>query len=633
MAQTFIVKSVDASTVGASLGLRVEDATQSLGSGAVQRILTPPYDPQRLVELFEHSSALNPAVTAIVANVHECGYRFEPVLDFSNANSAKQLRVAMMQERITKYRRERRVYTHKDVVPTDAEVELRRADIEMEMEIERCRLEAFFSACCPFSTFGSLRASICRDELVTGNAYVEIIRDESGEVSQLHWLKSAGMRLGFWTHTANGMVDVVEVEYPQRTTPITVETVNVQRPFRVFVQVGFSNTSFTHFKEFGDPRVVSSRTGRVCTDESPLATDEPEAHEVLWFMSPSQRIDTPYGTPVWIGAMPLVTGAMYAQLVNENHFNHKGIPQAFLFVDGADETAVNSLRENLRIQLQEIQDLSKYHALVIVGASSQSEDPNARVTFKVEPMRANIQDDALFQKYDAQCHKHIWMQFRIPPMLLGSAEDLNRATSDNVIRFAEGQVFGPMRQRFDDQINLLLLLGLGIRYMRFVSNSPVQRNPKDMSDMIEAAGKVGALSINQVLGLHSDQFNTNYNRIDEVWADMPIAIVKSRLTNDHDPSVAMDATTQPSEDGTSTTTKTPDKALNSEQEIAPSMRPNAQAMTDDERDAYVAELGEKTRLLREALAGSTWKSREIQTSKGLALILPYAEARLHASPP
>ena len=71
----FLVKGIETPTVAASMGLRVEDATQSLGTGAVQRILVPPYDPQHLIELFEHSSALNPAVTAIVANVHECGYR------------------------------------------------------------------------------------------------------------------------------------------------------------------------------------------------------------------------------------------------------------------------------------------------------------------------------------------------------------------------------------------------------------------------------------------------------------------------------------------------------------------------------------------------------------------------------
>ena len=623
----FLVKGIETSTVAASMGLRVEDATQSLGTGAVQRILVPPYDPQRLVELFEHSSALNPAVTAIVANVHECGFRFEPTIDFSNANSTKTLRVAMMRERMEQYRRAGKPYRRDDLLPTDEEVEERREEIELEIDLERAKLDAFFSSCCPFSTFGALRSLLCRDELITGNAYVEVIRDNEGEVCQFHLLKSAGMRLGFWTRSdGTAQVDEVEIEYPRRTSAISTETVMIRRPMRIFVQVGFGNTSFTYFKEFGDPRVISAKTGKVYKEGERMSSDDSPAHELIWFAAPSQRIDTPYGIPVWAGAMPLVTGAMYSQLVNESHFNHKGIPQAFLFVSGADQAAVEALRENLRIQLQEIQDLNKYHALIVVAATSQSDNPDADVTFKIEPMRQAVKDDALFQKYDAQCHKHIWMQFRIPPMLLGSAEDLNRATSDNVIRFAESQVFGPMRQRFDDVINLLLTLGLGIRYLRFVSNSPVQRNPKDVADMSKIAADVGAMSINHHLALASEQFNTPLNRVDQWWADIPMMIVRGMITNH----VVPDA--RPA--GTSAqvpATLAPTQPANALQEAPPVQESTSGT---GETEAYVRELNERIQALREQMAGGRLeKATPILTSKGMALVLPYADAYAHAVNP
>jgi len=625
----FIVKGIEGATIAPTLSTKVEDATHALGSGVVQRVLTPPYDPLKMVELYEHSSILQPAIGAIVANVHDCGYRFEPIIDLANTTTTKILKTAMMAERIAAFKKSKKLYTRADVVPTDAEVEERRQDIEMEMDLERLRVESFFSACCPFSSFAEFREGLCRDLLITGNAYFEIIRDESGDVAQFCWLRSAAMRLGFWTHTNNSQVDLVRASYPQRVG-IHLENVYSERPFRVFVQVGFANTNYTYYKEFGDPRMISASSGRVIPDGKKIPKGDQLAHEVVWLKSPSLRIDTPYGLPIWVGAMALVTGSIYSQRVNESHFNHKAIPQAFLFISGASKEAVQALEENLQAKLLEIQDLDKYHSVVLIAATASGDDPTAEVTFKVEPMRKAIKDDALFQEYDANCHKLAWMQFRVPPMLMGAAEDLNRATSDNVIRFAEGQVFGPMRERFDSIINQILIMGLGIRYLKFVSNSPVQRNPKDVAEMTKLASDVGALSVNQLLMQFAEAFNSPYNRIEQPWADVPTMLFKGQITNGVLPLVEYPTfNVSTGTKGTSTTTRLPSSAPESASPTTPSVpQPPKEGAPPMDPSAETPDLQSQAHALKQQIEammrerGSLTGPTEIDTPQGKALLVP-----------
>lgn len=484
-------------------------------AGAIE----PPYDPGVLCKLFEHSNSLRQNVDAYVTNIDGFGHRFEPVINLESDDSSEQIREALLLDRL-----HRQSSGDEDIdleaMPTDQEVEDRRKKLSMQIRLEKSKLINFFDFCCVDQSFIQLRKYTRQDIEVGGNGYWEVLRNGDGDVAQFTYLPAFTVRLL--------PLDKIPIAVKQkiRVSPLTFKIVEMQRRFRRFVQIFQTQAIF--FKEFGDPRIISKKDGRVVASEDEFEKDDPDdgpATEV-WHFS-VHNPESSYGVPRWIGNLLSVLGSRQSEEVNFLYFDNKGVPPLALMVSGGKLSG--SSVDRIKDHIENMKGLKNFHSIMIIEAESsntKSDAENAgRIRIDLKPLTSAQHNDALFQKYDERNIDKVGMAFRLPRMLRGDIRDFNRSTADAALAFAEMQVFQPERQDFDFSANRKLLLNeLGIRFWRFISNAPVTRDPEVVAKMIKDLMNSNAFTALDVRPLLEEVFNREFRTLRADWAKQPVPL-------------------------------------------------------------------------------------------------------------
>ena len=475
--------------------------------------LEPPYDPEALCLLVEHSNALRQNLDAYAVNIDGFGHRLEPAIDFEAEDADARVADAIFLERAAA--RERgELDTSAELEPTGDEVAARKRELIHLARIERARLQSFFDFCCFDHSFVDLRRRTRQDLETTGNAFWEVLRDGRGELARLVYVPS---------HTVRLMPldpDPVEVDDRVQISPVTFEDVKARRRMRRFVQI--QGTEHVYFKAFDDPRVVSKRTGSVFASAEELrashAADGP-ATELLHFAIHSPR--SPYGVPRWVGALLAVLGSRQMEEVNYLYFENKSVPPLALLISGG-RLSESSVPRIERFIEENLKGRANFHKILILEAEGGQGENRAKI--ELRPLTEAQQQDALFQVYDERNIDKVGGAFRLPRLLRGEIKDFNRATAESALRFAEDQVFQPERDEFDYLINRKVLADMGIRFWRFRSQTPVTRDPERMTAMVEKLVRVGVLTPEEGRFLAGDIFNREFRKIGDDWTKRPITL-------------------------------------------------------------------------------------------------------------
>jgi len=504
------------------VGARVQDPA-SLAAGedlsaafASAGALVPPYDPEALCLVIEHSNSLRQNVDAYATNIDGFGHRLEPAIDFDADDADRHVADCIALERqAAKERGE--LPADAAIEPTEDEVASRKRELMLLARAERARLESFFDFCCFDHSFVDLRRRTRQDLEVTGNAYWEVLRNNRGELARLVHVPAQTVRLLPLDPAP------VEVEEKVRVSPVAYETTSARRRLRRFVQIQGVESVF--FKTFGDPRVVSKKTGEVFPDAGTLLRTRPDdapATELLHFAIHSPR--SPYGVPRWVGTLLSVLGSRQMEEVNYLYFENKSVPPLALLVSGGklSEASVPRIERFIEENLKGKQNFHKVLILEAEGGTGSGE--NARAKIELRPLTDAQQQDALFQLYDERNIDKVGSAFRLPRLLRGESKDFNRATAESALRFAEDQVFQPERDEFDFLVNRKLLADMGIRFWRFRSQTPVTRDPERMTAMVERLVRVGVLTPEEGRLLASDIFNREFRKIGDDWVKRPITL-------------------------------------------------------------------------------------------------------------
>lgn len=491
-----------------------------LGTGAV----APPYDPETLCLLLENSNSLRQNIDAYVTNIDAFGHRFEPVVDLDASDADQRVANAIYIERLRLQedprRRDDPAVRALEPTPTPAEVAARRREVAELMRMERSRLENFFEYCCVDSSFVTLRRRTRLDIELLGNGYWEVLRNGAGEIVQFVYVP------GFTVRLLPLDPELVEIDHKVKISDLAFDTVKVRCRFRRYVQVFEAQTVF--FKEFGDPRVVSRRTGRVFPSGEALAAADPAdgpATEILHFRVHNPR--SAYGVPRWIGNLLAVLGSRQAEEVNFLYFENKSVPPLALLVSGGRLSAQSIPRIEDFIA-NHIRGKRNFHKILILEAEPSGGggglEHTGRLKIELRPLTAAQHSDALFQSYDERNIDKVGQSFRLPRMLRGDIRDFNRSTADAALHFAESQVFEPERQEFDFIINRKLLAEMGIRFWRFVSRSPVNRDPATMAEIIRGLVNANVLTPEEGRQLASEVFNREFKKISAPWVKQPVSL-------------------------------------------------------------------------------------------------------------
>jgi PBSX family phage portal protein len=502
--------------------------------------LPPPFDPDALCVLFENSSALRPNVDAYCANIDAHGHRFEPVLDFDAEDAVERVAAAVYAERL--WLQEHGKLTEA-LQPTKEEATALVKALDAQARMEKIRLDNWSEFCCADNSLVAVRRQTRMDLETLGNGYWEILRNIAGELALIVHVPGFTVRLLPLDPTP------VQVEMRVKVSPISYQTIQITRCFRRYVQV-VEGMSPVYFKELGDPRMVSRKTGKVFESIEALQredeTDQP-ATEILHFKVHSPR--SAYGVPRWMGTLLEVLGSRQAAEVNFFYFQNKSVPPLALLVSGG-RLSQSSVPRIERFIEEHIKGKKNFHKILIIEAESTrtaSNERAGRISLEFHPLTSAQQTDAMFQHYDERNIDKIGAAFRLPRLLRGDIRDFNRSTALAALHFAEEQIFQPERQEFDFLINRKILADMGIRFWRFCSNAPVTRDPQIMAETVKNLVTANVLTPEEGRRLAGDVFNIEFRAIRAPWVKQPIPLTLAGFPVESDKQTEMLHSSVPSQ--------------------------------------------------------------------------------------
>jgi len=316
----------------------------------------------------------------------------------------------------------------------------------------------------------------------------------------------------------------------------------VRTTFRKYVMIpdGYTGAGLdagerVYFKEAGDPRGLDCETGRYVDGGDLALQANRRATELYSFRYRSDR--TPYGVTPFAGVSLNVAGTRKAQEINFLRLNNNMIPPLVVLVSGGGLTK-GSLKR-IEEKFQEVKGPERFSSVLLLeatGATAKASDTPfatpgapAKVAVEVKPLTEAIPDDALFVKYTAENHKVIRAVRRVPPILIGLAEDYSYATAFVSLRMFEDQVCKPERDRWDSFLSRWIFPRLGVHSWRFASNGIKLGNLAEVAQLVEAAASVGVGDPNVFGDVIGDLLGVKFEKREE-WAGKPWQLVFAEET-------------------------------------------------------------------------------------------------------
>jgi len=451
-----------------------------------EQLISPPFDLLGLVVLEEESNILRECVDAMVNNVAGFGHTYRP----------RKIR--------------------------EEEKEKNQAAIELES----IQLEGWLDTVCVDPSFTETRKRMRRDLELTGNGYFEVVRTSEKKLVEINHVQSYLMRLSKLDDT----VTPYQVSVIRPDKGYAIEQIDKRKRFRRFVQVDSTGAPKVWFKEFGDPRTIDKTTGEVVTAGS-IPIDR-EATEIIHFKIYSAR--SVYGIPRYIGRYVSIIGSRRSEEVNFFTLSNNHVPSMFLMVENGNFTDATVARLTELIESQVSSDPNFAKIIIIEAESSEDERFAGQVTaakIKVKELRNAQVSDELYQKYDGNNQDKVRQAFRLPPLLVGRAQDYTRATARESVRVGDEQVFAPEREPVDNKMNRLML-DEGYRWFIFKSRTPNITDNEILYKAMQAAEKSGGMTPRRADTLMQDIFEGDLGPMPEgIDLDVPFTIQFAQAQN------------------------------------------------------------------------------------------------------
>lgn len=410
-------------------------------------IIPPPYPLRQLAELVEMSSELRKAAAAMVTNTVGFGSQFKKR-------------------------------------PMTAEQEKAFAD---EIIQERQFLDAVFQTLHPTLSFRALRQQAAWDKWTVGNGYLELLNSPTGRLVGVDHIRGHTVYLMHQDKQATP-IDV-PVVLPHED--FRVMTVTRRHRFRRFVQV-LSDGSKVYFKEAGDPRTMSWRTGEFAEKSSDLPYDD---HATSLIHDKCYATDSAYGIPPHVAEEESIRGSFEASRVNFNTISDNNVPSMFVVVENGmlTEGSIERLKQFTEQQAKKAKNYSKF-VLLEGSVDNEGAPVPGQFRIRVEPLKQLQAEDALFQQYDKNNNEKVRQSFRVAPIFVGNVQEYNKATADAARDLTDEQVFAPARDETDWFINRFVLPAWGIRFHTFRSATPNVTNAFQLLKMAGMTERSGGMT-------------------------------------------------------------------------------------------------------------------------------------------
>jgi len=487
--------------------------------------IMPVCNPDLMWDIYLRSAFLPPLVDAFVSNVYGTGHTLRRIIDLREEEDRDKIRKAAQYI----------LFANTGTARKLQKEELNRIEEELTLavEVEEERLAAFFRQCSLERSFAEMMILSGQDLEVTGNAYWEILRDTFGFISRMRYVQSRTMRATLCDPR------LVASRQLKRLTSLHWGETEQLRTFRKYIQL-HKEGPVARFRELGDPRYMSRRTGIVYPTFEALQQAEQSTAQLL---ADGRRIvasateifhlrlpfagSTVYGAPPWAGNYPGLLGSRELDEENLDIVSDSMIPNAMLLISGGRLNGADQKRLIEQIQNREPgqKELLIVQAQPVGGAVGGSATP----TLKLERMKSEQTQDALFQNYDRRNEDKTDGAARMPRAILGKDVGQNRATTVAMRRFAEDQVFNPRRTLIDGPINDQLMPLIGARYHTLHVNAQQTRDPDAVTANLKALLSGAALTPNEARAIAEKVVDRPLPKIEQLWADIPPPVLVALL--------------------------------------------------------------------------------------------------------
>lgn len=338
----------------------------------VFEVAVPPYNLSYLAKLYEISAYHHAAVDATVANVVGLGYHFEP-----SPKSKRKL----------------------DSLNDSEKIESMRARLSVEEDKLSELLESFNEE----DLLVQILERVVTDLKTTGNGYLEIGRNVSGEIGYVGHIPATNMRVRL---QRDGFIQIV-------------------------------SNKFTFFRNFGDRETPD-----------PIGKD-PRPNEIVQFKKYSPT-NTYYGVPDVVSSKSAVAGNEFATRFNLDYFENKATPRYIITLKGAKLDADN---ERKLLEFFETKLKGQHHRSIYLPLPAS--DPKRPVEFSLEPVDNKV-TDASFDQYQKYNREEILMSHRVPISKIGIPDGVSLAIARDADKTFKEQVCNPIQKMLEKKMNKII---------------------------------------------------------------------------------------------------------------------------------------------------------------------------------
>lgn len=385
-----------------------------------------------------------------------------------------------------------------------------------EMKAEWSKAEEILNLMNQDEDISKIFANVIRDRETIGIAYIEVIRNNVGEVVQIEHIaepQSVEMTVGLEPY--------IEYNYIYKGKDI-----KRRKKFKKYKQTIGGNV--VYFKEFGDPRILNKNTGAYVNS----LEDELTANELIEFKIGA----LPYGKVRWIGQTISVDGARRAELLNNNYFRKGRHTPMMIIIKGG------CLTEDSKTKLQEymknVEGENGQHGFLVLEAENYDkpipgfENDEKKPEIEIKDLASILQKDELFQEYLNNSRRKTQSAFLLPDLYVGYTTDFNRATAQTAMEVTEKQVFQPEREALAWIVNNKLLNGYGFKYVEVQFNAPDITNPDDIANILNVTNAAGGLTLNVAKDLTNKTLGREAEPYPDSIGNLPLALINTQLNTE-----------------------------------------------------------------------------------------------------
>lgn len=346
-----------------------------------------------------------------------------------------------------------------------------------------------------------------------GIAYLEVIRNFSGEVVQIEFIKETPSVSK--TKPLDPYIPSIYYHHGKQ----------VERKKRYCKYKQEIGGKTVYFKEFGDPRIMDKRDGLYLQEGQTIDLDN-QANELMEFAIGTE----PYGEVRWIGQVLGVDGSRRAEGLNNNYFvNGRHTPLMIIVKNG---TLTDDSFAKLQQYINDIKGEAGQHAFLLLETESSDGrtdfEADEKPDIEIKDLASILQKDELFQDYLDNNRRKVQSAFQLPDLYVGYTTDFNRATAQTAQEVTEEQVFQPERKSLAWAINNRLLNGYQFKYVECYFLEPDISNPDDLAKILTICNNAGGLTPNKAKQIVLEALGEVSEDYPEEWGNIPLAYSKTQ---------------------------------------------------------------------------------------------------------